>query len=72
MPMPLRRSSGNSAKALRMCRARMCGKDLAKVLISLGGMPSAAPTSRIACRTRYVSRIETQVVRLSPNLSKIA
>ena len=72
MPIPLRRSSGNSAKALRICRARMCGKDLAKVFISPGGIPRAAPTSRMACRTRYVSRIETQVVRCSPNRSKIA
>ncbi|CAM5450250.1 hypothetical protein SFUMM280S_06930 [Streptomyces fumanus] len=33
----------------------MCGKDLATRSISAGSMDSAAPTSRMACRTRYVS-----------------
>ncbi len=50
--MPLARSSGSSRSATRASRARMCGNALAIVSISSGGMPSAAPTSRTACRTR--------------------
>jgi error-prone DNA polymerase len=46
------RSSGRSRSASCTSRARMCGNALAIWSISPGGMPSAAPTSRIACRTR--------------------
>ena len=46
------RSSGSSCMAMRASRARMCGNALAIWSISPDGMPSAAPTSRIACRTR--------------------
>jgi hypothetical protein len=50
----------------------MCGKDLAIRLISAGSMDSAAPTSRIACRTRYVSGIATVATRSAPNRPMIA
>ncbi len=49
---PLARSSGRSAMADRASRARMWGKALAIASTSLGGMPSAPPTSRTAWRTR--------------------
>ncbi len=46
------RSSGSSARAVRASRARMCGKALASRSTVAGSMDRAAPTSRIACRTR--------------------
>ena len=51
-PRPLARSSGRSRRAARASRARMCGNALAIASTSPGGMPSAAPTSRTAWRTR--------------------
>ena len=47
-----RRSSGRSRSAAVTSLARMCGNALAIASISPGGSPSAAPTSRIACRAR--------------------
>lgn len=46
------RSSGSSSMAARASRALMCGKALASRSISAGFMESAAPTSRMAWRTR--------------------
>ncbi len=46
------RSSGSSSIAARASLARMCGKALASRSVSAGSMESAAPTSRIAWRTR--------------------
>ena len=46
------RSSGSSARAVVMCRARMCGKALAIAPISSGGSDIAAATSLIALRAR--------------------
>ncbi len=66
------RSSGSSSSAARASRARMCGKDLAMRSMSAGSMDRAAPTSRIAWRTRYVSGIETVATRSVPNRSMIA
>ena len=52
LPRPLDRSSGRSRIAARTWLARMCGNALASASISPGGIPSAAPTSRMACRAR--------------------
>ena len=41
----------------------MCGSDFATKSISIGGSESAAPTSRIAWRARYVSNIATVAAR---------
>lgn len=40
--------------------------------MSAGSMDRAAPTSRIACRTRYVSGIATVATRSVPNRPMIA
>jgi hypothetical protein len=51
-PSPGGTQLGQLAQAAVASRARMWGKALAIVSISPPGMPSAAPTSRIACLTR--------------------
>lgn len=65
-------SSGSSSSAARASRARMCGKDLATRSISAGSMDRAAPTSRMAWRTRYVSGMATVATRSVPNRPMIA
>ena len=46
------RSSGSSSMAWRALRAAMCGKAFAMTSTSAGTIPSAAPASRMAWRTR--------------------
>ena len=41
-------NSGKFSSALEILRALICGSDLAIKSISIGEIPSAAPTSRIA------------------------
>ena len=56
-------SSGSELSAASILPARICGIDFARRSISIAGMPSAAPASRIALRARYVSTIATVAQR---------